>query len=371
MPPRRRREGTRTCGWFRARRSTLRAAEHRTPARGGSGSVNSMSGRESSECKASLRSRPRLTERLARIWRYRELLVGLVRKELKVKYKNSVLGFLWSLLNPLLYLVVFYVVFQVHPDGGDPDFAIFLLSGLLVWNLFSTGVGGAHRFDRRQRRAREEGVVPARDPAARLDRRGARALLPAGDRAARRARRVPVRARRGRTCRCSSPALVALLLLAAGARASCSSASTCTSATPQHLLELVLLAWFWMTPIVYPFMLIGEPRRVWRHRSCSCSTRSSRSSSRSSGRSTTRLDVDGQRRRSTRDPARLDAGRLRASYLGSSLACRRGAVLLAARRASAGSRTTSPRSSRDGARAIEIDDVSQALPPVPRAATAR
>ena len=42
---------------------------------------------------------------------YRELLVGMVRKELKIKYKNSVLGFAWSLLNPLLYLVVFYIAF--------------------------------------------------------------------------------------------------------------------------------------------------------------------------------------------------------------------------------------------------------------------
>ena len=70
-----------------------------------------------------------------RIWQYRELLVGMTRKELKVKYKNSVLGFVWSMLNPALYLVVFYVVFQVILVRGIPNFPIFLLSGLLVWNL--------------------------------------------------------------------------------------------------------------------------------------------------------------------------------------------------------------------------------------------
>ena len=48
----------------------------------------------------------------------------MIRKELKVKYKNSVLGFAWSLLNPLLYLVVFYVVFEMilgsrHPRVPD------------------------------------------------------------------------------------------------------------------------------------------------------------------------------------------------------------------------------------------------------------
>ena len=90
-----------------------------------------------------VRSRLGTRERLARIWQYRELLVGMVRKELKVKYKNSVLGFAWSLLNPLLYLVVFYIAFQVVLKAGIEAFPIYLLSGLLVWNLFSVGVGGA------------------------------------------------------------------------------------------------------------------------------------------------------------------------------------------------------------------------------------
>src|SRR5262245_43761694 len=78
--------------------------------------------------------------RLADAWRYRELLRNLVRKELKVKYKNSVLGFVWTLLNPLLYLVVFSIVFRFILQSAVPDFAIFLLSGLLAWNLFSTAI---------------------------------------------------------------------------------------------------------------------------------------------------------------------------------------------------------------------------------------
>src|SRR5436190_5642570 len=84
-----------------------------------------------------------LWERLGEIWRYRELLVAFTRTELKVKYKNSVLGFVWSMLNPALYLVVFYVVFQLILGSGIPSFPIFLLSGLLVWNLFNTGVSSA------------------------------------------------------------------------------------------------------------------------------------------------------------------------------------------------------------------------------------
>ena len=89
--------------------------------------------------------RPRITarEQLSRIVQHRELLVGMVRNELKIKYKNSVLGFAWSLLNPLLYLVVFYIAFTMILGSGIPAFPIYLLSGLLVWNLFSTGLGAA------------------------------------------------------------------------------------------------------------------------------------------------------------------------------------------------------------------------------------
>ena len=90
-----------------------------------------------------VRARMTARERLARIIQRRELLVGMVRNELKIKYKNSVLGFAWSLLNPLLYLVVFYVAFTVILRSGIPAFPIWLLSGLLVWNLFSTGLGAA------------------------------------------------------------------------------------------------------------------------------------------------------------------------------------------------------------------------------------
>jgi ABC-2 type transport system permease protein len=70
-----------------------------------------------------------------------ELLAGLVRKDLKVKYQGSVLGFLWSLANPLLLLVVYTFVFQVVLKSGIPKFGFYLLSGLLVWNMFAGAAG--------------------------------------------------------------------------------------------------------------------------------------------------------------------------------------------------------------------------------------
>ena len=77
--------------------------------------------------------------RLRELWAYREILLNLVRKELKVKYTASVLGAVWSILNPIVFLAVFSFVTKVL-QNQIPDFPVFLLSGLLAWNLFSAAL---------------------------------------------------------------------------------------------------------------------------------------------------------------------------------------------------------------------------------------
>ena len=78
--------------------------------------------------------------RVAEIWRSRQLLWNLVSTEIRVKYKNSVLGLVWSLLAPAMALTVYAIIFGVALRNGIPDFVIMLFSGLLVWNLFQTSV---------------------------------------------------------------------------------------------------------------------------------------------------------------------------------------------------------------------------------------
>lgn len=78
--------------------------------------------------------------RIGEIWGSRELLVYLVRTEIKVKYKNSVLGLLWSMVSPTITLVVYAVVFGSFLKSAIPNFVMFLWAGLLLWNFFSTGV---------------------------------------------------------------------------------------------------------------------------------------------------------------------------------------------------------------------------------------
>lgn len=78
--------------------------------------------------------------RLAEIWDQKELVVNMVRTEIRVKYKSSALGLVWSLLSPAMTLGVYVLVFQVILKNGIPLFVIYLFSGLLLWNLFQVGV---------------------------------------------------------------------------------------------------------------------------------------------------------------------------------------------------------------------------------------
>jgi ABC-2 type transport system permease protein len=69
------------------------------------------------------------------LYRYRELIRNLVLKDLKLKYRDSVLGFVWSLANPLLLILVYSFVFGHILRGGPPNFAYFLMVGILPWNF--------------------------------------------------------------------------------------------------------------------------------------------------------------------------------------------------------------------------------------------
>ena len=78
------------------------------------------------------------------VWAYRELLVLLVRRELKARYKDSSLGFLWSLLRPLSLLIVYYVAIGkfLGAEREIPEFAIFVFTGLTLWFLFTEVIAG-------------------------------------------------------------------------------------------------------------------------------------------------------------------------------------------------------------------------------------
>jgi ABC-type polysaccharide/polyol phosphate export permease len=82
-------------------------------------------------------ARPGLGRRLAAIWNARELLIYFVITDIKIKYKSSALGLLWSLVAPALTLGIYYLVFAVLLRNYIPDFVVYLFAGLMVWNFFS------------------------------------------------------------------------------------------------------------------------------------------------------------------------------------------------------------------------------------------
>jgi ABC-2 type transport system permease protein len=185
-----------------------------------------------------------------------ELLAELVRKDLKVKYKNSALGFVWSLANPLLYLAVFSLVFGFFLKNNVPQFAVLFMSGFLIWSFFNSAtmdatgavVGNANLV----RKVRFPRVVL---PLASVGFAGVHLALqllvfflflaPFHPEA-------------------FGPQLV-LLLPALGVTVAFTVAMSLLVSSlnvryrdVQHLLEVALLAWFWLTPIVYPVTVVRD-----------------------------------------------------------------------------------------------------------------
>src|SRR6516162_9343310 len=82
----------------------------------------------------------------ADVYRYRELFGNLFRRDFQAKYKGSALGILWSLLNPLILLGVYFLVFGLLiKNGTTRHYPIYLLAGLACWIFFSVSLQSAAR----------------------------------------------------------------------------------------------------------------------------------------------------------------------------------------------------------------------------------
>jgi ABC-2 type transport system permease protein len=198
---------------------------------------------QAADARAAAQSRVRL-----------ELLTELVRKDLKVKYKNSALGFIWSLANPLLYLAVFTLVFGVFLKNNVPWFAVLFMSGFLIWSFFNSAtldatgavVGNANLV----RKVRFPRVVL---PLASVGFAGVHLalqllvfclfLIPFYPDAF------------GPQLLLLVPALAVTVIFTVAMSLLASSLNV-RYRDVQHLLEIALLAWFWLTPIVYPVTLV-------------------------------------------------------------------------------------------------------------------
>lgn len=182
---------------------------------------------------------------------YKELTRGLVRKELKVRYKQSTLGLAWSMIQPLFLLLVYSLAFSVLSQDGIPRLGIWIMSGLLVWTMVSTSLNtavqsitangplvGKVRFPR--------AVLPTATTGAALVhfclQMGAFAVI-----------LLIIRQQVDWAFVWLIPVAVGVLLLFLLAVGMVVSAANVYARDMQHLLEMLILGWFWVTPIVYPY----------------------------------------------------------------------------------------------------------------------
>ena len=187
---------------------------------------------------------------------HHELLLNLVRLELKAKYKASALGFAWSLFNPAMYLVVFYIAFDVILKGGIPLFPIYLLSGLLVWNFFTAAVNtgtsavvAGSGLVKKVWFPRE--ILPLASVGAALVHFFLQLLVLV-------IALVVVRHPVGWAQLPLLPLALANLILMSAGFALLFSVANVYLRDMAHFVELAMMAWFWITPIVYPFKQLTE-----------------------------------------------------------------------------------------------------------------
>ena len=78
---------------------------------------------------------------LKELIRYRELFYFFTWRDIKVKYKQAALGFLWAILQPLIMMAIFTLISaRLNVDNEGIPRPVFALSGLIIWNIFSNGL---------------------------------------------------------------------------------------------------------------------------------------------------------------------------------------------------------------------------------------
>jgi lipopolysaccharide transport system permease protein len=183
-----------------------------------------------------------------------------VSRDLKVRYKRSVLGMGWTLLNPLLQMVVYTLVFSTIMRVGVPGFPVFLLSGLLPWTLLSVSImGSAHCLLNNQGLIRKVAVPQLVYPLAIVASKLVDLLLSL----------VPFTVMAialGRPPNASwlylLPALVLVTTLSVGMSLLFSSL-TVFYRDMRHLLDIFMQVWFYLTPVLYPLEFLEKVPYPW------------------------------------------------------------------------------------------------------------
>ncbi len=189
------------------------------------------------------------------------LMRSLVERDLKVRYKRSMLGFLWFLLKPLFSMAVYTVVFTriLRFGGAIEHFSLFLLTGLLPWNFFSASLSASSRTLLDNQKLIRSIYFP-------------RAALPVSSVIANAVHMLMamcvlevILAVAGHTPSVSLlliPAAVILMAVMTSGFAMMISVGNVYYRDVSQFLEVILLAWFYASPVIYPLGMGLIPERM-------------------------------------------------------------------------------------------------------------
>jgi len=193
------------------------------------------------------------------LYQYRALLWSLTLRELKARYRASILGFLWTFLNPILLMLAYTLVFGVFMKSPVKLFVYFLFVGLLPWIFFSSsvGVGASANSDRRDLLTKVRfppQVLPATVVATNL----CNYVLS-----------IPLMIALGAYFQVwpswhivAYPLVLALQIVFTMALSYFVSALNVVFRDLQHIIANLLTLWFFVTPVFYPLATIPERFRT-------------------------------------------------------------------------------------------------------------
>ena len=191
------------------------------------------------------------------VYAYRSMLWSMILSDLRTRYKGSVLGFLWTFMNPLLMLLVYMLVFSTVMRIRIPNYAVYLFIGLLAWNVFANSLQSASSVIVRQASMVKKIYFP-------------RAILPLAvvggsvmNYLFSLAILIPLLLMFGYYPSLSWLLLVVILfietLFTAGVALLVSSVNVYFRDV-EHVLSIFMMMWFYITPVVYPITMV--PHRM-------------------------------------------------------------------------------------------------------------
>lgn len=197
-----------------------------------------------------------MLDSIRKIFFYKDLLINLTVNELKLKYKNSVIGFLWSLLNPLMMLIIYSIAFKIILRISVHNFELFMFVGLLPWMFVQGSISQSTNSIINNQNLVKKVYFP-------------RIILPLSVVFSNFINFLMtlvvlffalfIYKIRITAAFFLLPVILIITLLIASGISIFLSSITVKYRDVSHLVDVIFMAWFYLTPIIYPLSMVPEP----------------------------------------------------------------------------------------------------------------